>query len=337
MKKLKLSKKKKELKAKLKTIQEEHKQRYELLRQERKERRDKLLKAFGYKIFHNKKYLLSLIITVVFISKFIYNELSVEVNKIRIANDIQENVVEPTIKVEKLEDEVDVTNYIGIYSRTINLNQEIKLNTCSMNSYKLVYKIESNKKISKYLVSDCTGTKLIYENTLNYYNNGGARYIGSEQTNYIFGTNSMKEVDGETYKIDEDISKISERLIDKAIDIYFVDNNIIISTNDNLYLFKESVVAFQIPSTYENNGGNLTKRVYKNEGYSFKFIVFSNGENKTCYEAIEEEQKEELLYTIYQVTYNKENNEFETIKQILSRNKGEGCNSYKEDLENLKG
>ncbi len=203
-----------------------------------------------------------------------------------------------------------------------------------MTSYKLIYKIESNKKITKYFQSDCLGTIEMYSSTLSYYNNGGARYIGTEVNNFIFGTNSMKEVDGETYKIDEGINKISERLIDKNIEIYFPDNTIILVTNDNILSIKESLISFRIPEDYNNNGGGLTKRFYGNKNYTFRFIVYNNNENISCYD---NEESEDLLYTIYQVTYNKDDKEFGSIKQIVTRTKNAGCNIYKEDLETLKG
>ena len=278
--------------------------------------------------------MLSFLITFAFLGILFYKKVSIEVDKVRIANDIEEDVAEPVSVIEKLSDELDVSNYVGIYSRTINLQEEVKLNTCTMTSYKLLYKIEKNKKITKYFQSDCLGTIEMYSSTLSYYNNGGARYIGTERNNFIFGTNSMKEVDGETYKIEEGTNKISERLIDKNIETYFPDNTIIIVTNDNIISIKESLISFRIPEDYNSTGGGLTKRFYGNNNYTFRFIVFNNTENVSCYD---NEESEDLLYTIYQVTYNKEDKEFGSIKQIVTRTKNAGCTIYKEDLETLKG
>ena len=327
-------KRREEIKQKLRDYKQRIKEKRQQEKEERRERRHKLIRSFTTNLLENKKYLLSFLITFVFLGIVLFNQLSQEVDKVRIANDIEEEVVETINKGEKLEEKVDVTNYVGIYSRTINLQEEININTCTMSSYKIIYQIESNRKITKYLISDCLGTIKLYESTLSYYDNGGARYIGTELNNFIFGTNSMKEVDGETYKIDQDITRLQERTIDKNIDIDYPDNNIIIATNDNLYLIKESVIIFKITEDYQNKGGNLTKRVYKTDNYSYKFIVFSNEEQISCYD---NEDSDELLYTIYKVSYNKDSKEFSKINSIITRNKNAGCNTYKEDLEVLKG
>ena len=332
MKKDKLLEKHKQIKQKLVELESIRYQKAKEARQERKEARRRLYKAFGLALIKNKKYFLSFIITMTFISIIVYNQFTDEVDKINIANDFEEEVVEAAPKVET-DEELDVSKYVGVYSREITLNNTIKLNSCDLSNYKLAYKIESNKKISKYFISDCTGITLIYDDTLSYYNTGGARYIGSSANNFIFGTNSMKELEGETYKIDDTLSRINVKSLDKNIESYFLDGGIVISTLNNVYLLKESVVSFEIPSSYENKGGNLDKRVYKQEGISFKVIIFSNDEKKSCYD---DDEAEDEVYSIYQISYNKDKKEMDSMKKIITRTKKDGCKTYNEDLATLK-
>ena len=110
------------------------------------------------KLKEDKLYLSSLIITLLFIGISSYNgvknvvELYNEDNNIKVNNP---NDVDNT----SLTTDIDISNYIGIYSKEISLESPIKLNsTCTISSYKYIYQINSNKKITKYLSNECLGT-----------------------------------------------------------------------------------------------------------------------------------------------------------------------------------
>ena len=244
--------------------------------------------------------------------------------------------VDSNLNNKTTDSDIDVSDYVGIYSREVTLSEPVKLSdSCTLNNYKVVYQIKKNKSIAKYIYNDCLGTIKLWDGTLAYVSSGGARYISANNTNYLFATNTMKEVDGETYTIDDDINSIREKTNVKNIDITFDDSNIIIMTYDNLYLISGGTVSIKLGVEYNNNGGDLDKRIYKSSTkYKYNFIVFSNGDAKNCYDETIVEDK--LLYTIYSVKYNSTDKKFGTVKKVVSRNVNDLCTNYDDDIELLK-
>lgn len=303
------------------------------------------IKAFIDKIKEDKLYLFSFIVTVVFLCLFSFNKLKETEGYYdkRNNNESASSTVTPTVDKDlgndssKNDDELDVSNYVGIYSREVTMSSPIVVDeTCSITSYKLVYQIKKNKTISKYLINECLGTIKIWDDSLEYVSSGGARYISANSINYLFSANNMKEVDGETYKLDDDIStiKINEKRDD--IDIVFDGDNFIISSNKDLILVKGNIISYQLSSNFKNVGGALDKIVYKSSTKNtYKFIIFSNDESKNCYtteEISSEDFVDSELYKIYTIKYNEENDLFDSAKEVYSRNKSVGCDVYDEDL-----
>ena len=148
---------------------------------------------------------------------------------------------------------------------------------------------------------------------------------------YLFNDKTLNEIDGETYKIDNGITTIRTGSRINDLDVNFYDESMVIMTNDNLVSINNGNVNYVLTDNYKNNGGELTKRVYQSNKDIYKFIIFQNNEKKNCYAS----SNDEINYKIYTISYNEENHTFENVKEIVSRTKNDGCDKYKEDLEEL--
>jgi len=330
------------------------------LLKEKKEKEKKLknnstylfLSFFIKRLKEDKLYLFSFIITLVFLSIFSVTKLKATEGYYdkKNENNIGENNVTPTIntnlnasetkKDETASEELNVTDYIGIYSKEEILASPIVINeTCSLTDYKIIYQIKKDKSITKYFMSDCIGTIKIWDDKLNYVSSGGARYISANKINFLFSSSNMKEVDGETYKIDEDITNIKINSKQKDIDILFNENNIILRTKKDLVLLKGATISFQLTERYKTNN-LLDQIIYKSSTENqFRFIIYNEKETKTCYkkEEIENQNfKDEEIYKIFSIEYDLEQENFSEEKEIISRKKSDGCKLYEEDMKTLK-
>lgn len=307
--------------------------------------------AFICKLKEDKLYLFSFVVTLVFLGLFSFHKLQETEGYYdkRKEPSASENNVTPTVDTDLNKngdssvssEELDVSDYVGIYSREVVMSSPVVLSdTCSISSYKIVYQIKKDKTITKYLINDCVGTLKIWSDSLSYVSNGGARYISSHSINYLFSATSMKEVDGETYKIDDEISSIKVNQKIKNVDISFYDTAIVFMTKDDLLLVKGNTISYRLKDQFVNKGGDLEQMVYKSATKNvFKFIVFSNDEEKVCYssdEIADEKFDEETSYKIYSIKYNSTSGTFDEAKEIASRMKSAGCDVYTEDLELLK-
>lgn len=306
------------------------------------------MKIFIDRLKHDKLYLFSFIVTLIFIGFFSISKLKQTEGYYDKKNDnnVVDNNVTPTVDTDlnKEEDnsvELDVLDYVGIYSREVIMSSPVVLdNTCSVTSYKVVYQIKKDKSITKYLINDCVGTIKIWSDKLRYVSSGGARYISANGINYLFSNTNMKEVDGEAYKIDDDISMLKENKKIKNTEVYFKNNNIIFMTNKDLILVKGNLINYQLSNNYTSNGGNLEKIVYKSDiENQFNFIIFDSNAKKECFtidEISDASFKDGINYKIYTIKYNENEEVFGNPKEILVRDKSAGCDLYKEDLELLK-
>ncbi len=303
-------------------------------------------RAFFTNLKENKLYFLSLVVTIFTIVMF-------SVTKVQEAEGLynNENKTSPNTpatpvvdtnpsKTEKtpIDEEVDVSDYIGIYSREVKLSTALSLSdTCQIESYKLVYQVKKDKTITKYLVNDCLGTIKMWSSKAGYVTSGGAKYISANKINYLFSPTSMKEVDGETYSSDSTITTIKEKKNSSDITTYFYNDNIVIQSKTNLALIKGNTINFNLNDTYPNNGGNLEKRVYKAGATNqFNFIVFNNNDQENnCYTEYTESEEDSLVYTIYSIKYNTTSNAFAEANKIVSRNKSDKCANYEDDLKLL--
>lgn len=304
------------------------------------------LSRFLKRLKEDKLYFISFIITLLFIFMFSIGKVrQAEGIYSNVKNEIEENNVTPSVDATLNEkdtiEEIDVTNYVGIYSKVVMMNSPVVLNdTCSITNYKLVYQIKKDKSITKYLVSDCVGTIKIWNDTLAYVTNSGARYISANNINYLFSGSALKEVDGETYKIDEDITSIKEKNKFFEGNVYFYNNDIVFRTNNNLFLVRNSDIVYDLSKNYPNNGGDLKQRIYESASDNqFNFIVFNNNEGKNCYTEDEVNDGEFIdgeNYKILKIKYNFSTKTFDEAEEIVTRKKSDFCSLYKEDLELLK-
>lgn len=305
---------------------------------------------FFNRLKEDKFYLCSFIVTITFFSIFSFNKLKETEGYYDKKNETKQtdNSLVPTINTDlnnsnvtnnKENDELNIGDYVGIYSKSVELPTPIKLtNTCNVTNYKVVYEIKKDKNIIKYFYNDCIGTIRIWSDTLKYVSNGGARYISANEINYLFSNSSMKEVDGDTYKLDEEIKSIKENI--KVKDrVYIYDNNIVFTTDDDLILIKNGVISYQLTNKYKSEGGELQKLVYKSKNENeFRFIVFSTKENKSCYtteELTKSDFKDEEFYKVFSIKYDSESGTFLEEKEIATRNKSDGCDKFNEDLKTL--
>ena len=293
----------------------------------------------------DKLYLLSFLITVAFFAVFsLYKVHDAEglYNHKKEDTKTTENNVTPTVKEDlTVDDNLDVSDYVGIYSREVILDSPIVLSdTCSITTYKLVYQIKKDKSIAKYFMNDCLGTTLIWSDTLAYVSTGGARYISANDVNYLFSASNMKEVDGDAYKLDSDISSIKVNKKYKKVEISFDEDRIVLMSYDNLFLLHDNKIEFELNSEYPNNGGDLEQRVFKSEtDDTYNFVVFSNEEEKSCYSTSDIADAtfvDGTLYKMYSIKYDSDNNKFEKAKEIVSRDKSAGCDVLNDDLAALK-
>ncbi len=290
-------------------------------------------KAFGEKLRTNKLFLISFLITLLFICLFGYRTLR---NSKGSYPSFVDRII-PGEKEEKKDDEsnvvvkeeLDIRDYIGIYSRDVELSAKVVLSdSCEMSGYKYIYQIKRDKTINKFLYNDCLGTIKVWSDKLDYVTSGGTKYIGTNDVHFLFSGTSMKEVDGETYKLDDNINSVKENVLLNNIKIYLKDNNVVFINSNNLIIMKNSSVLLDY-KTYNNEGGNLNKLVYRVDDNNYKFIVFKNKENVNCYE---NSSSEEEVYKIYSVTYDKDKQSFNEPKEVVSRIRKDRCTNWKEDL-----
>lgn len=297
----------------------------------------RLFRAFFVKMKSDKLYMLSFIITVLFLGAFsLYNIYESEgLYKVSKKEEEKIDVVDVT-------DELDISDYVGYYSKEYSLNRDIYYNeSCSFDSYKIVYRIKSDNKILKYFVNDCVGTVLISSDSLSYLDDGSAKYVNANGRNYLFSATGMREIDGESYLIDKTIKSLKHDQNYGSSSVNFVNDDIIVSSVDNLYLIKKNKVDYVLSDDYILNTIFLDKSVYSSveEDLTFKFIVFNKDLEFACYEEdylISDSFVDGPSYTIYSISYNEKNGSFDKVKEIVSRTKSSGCIVFNSDLESLK-
>jgi len=286
-------------------------------------------------LFNNKLYLFSFIIVMLFFGYTIYNKInSSEGLYFSKASNSSGTEVSTTVdsNLSNSTSEVDISDYVGIYSREINLNEDITLsNSCTIDSYELVYRIKRDKSITKYFYSECFGTIKLWSDTLSYDDSSNTKYLSANDINFLLASGSIKEVDGETYIEDDDITSLKEKTLLKNVSLDVYGNNFIFLTVTNIIQVKGNTVNFNLNSKYMNNGGSLEKYIYKNDN-TYKFIIFSNGEDNNCYD---NNKSNSELYSIYEITFDKDKEEFGEAKKIITRTYSDGCDNLEEDLATL--
>jgi hypothetical protein len=288
-----------------------------------------LLSFVVMKMKEDKLYFLSFIITLFFLvfSSF-YN---IYYSEGLYGKNEKDEVVDKEVSTNVTDEILDIKDYVGVYSKEVFLDIPLDINnSCSVSAYKIAYQIKKDKSISKFFINDCVGSVPIWEDKLTYVSEGGARYISANSIKYLFSATSMKEVDGDTFKIDTELKTIKNNFKINNLDVYFENNGIILMTKSNLYLINGDV-GINVLKDYENSGGDLDRRIYKSQAKrQFNFIVFNNEEKVNCYDSIDD--VDDLLYKIYTIKYDIDTNSFNKPKEVLSRNKSAGCSVFDEDL-----
>ncbi len=308
---------------------------------------------FAVKFWHKLKedclFLLSFIITVAFFTIFVLIKWNEDDNKAK-GNNLPNVYVETEDGISKedvsnnTDSSISLKGYVGTYSREVNLYETLELtDSCKVDSYKIIYNVTKNDTVEKYFYSSCVGTIKLWEDGVTYKEDGGVRYITSNNTYFKFLGDSLKEIKDDEilkYDLDDSISSLSEKvLLDDSIKLYFYGENVVFMKNDNLLLLSGKKIEFNANDKYVNSGGNLETRFYKSKSkYMFKFIVYSNKENVACYDETEESENltEGELYTIYKVSYDIEKGQFSDVETIVARNKLGSCQYYDEDMKMLK-
>ena len=299
-------------------------------------------KAFGERLRTDKMFLVSFFITLVFLCSVAYRMLKNSesdypgiFNKL-IKTEEKSTSSEDDSKVPVQVDEVlDISDKVGVYSREVALTDKVVLSdSCTIDTYKYVYQIKKDKTISKYLYNNCLGAIKVWDGKLDYVSIGDVKYIGTNDYHFLFSGTSMREVDGDTYKIDDDITSIREKNNIKNLEVSFIDNSVIFSSYTNIILMRGNSVLYNLNSEYKSSGGKVDRMVYHPNSDTYNFIVFSNNEALNCYD---NNSGDDLVYKIYSMTYDKEKMEFATPNELASRNKSDGCENWKADLALLKG
>ena len=303
----------------------------------------RFLKDFFIKLSHEKLYLFSFILTIFFVGMF-FNKFTSEsegfFQRLEHYKVNSDNKVEPTIDAgingDKNSDVLDVSSNVGVYSREISLPEAVEVaDSCSISSYKVLYKINKDKSIYKYFYNDCIGTIRIWNDTLKYNITNSARYISANGINYLFSNTGIKEVDGETYRLDEELANIKENKILNGVQILFVDSNVLFVNDKRLLIIKGNSVVLDTMKDYKSNGGSLDRLVYNSKKENtYNFIVFTNEEALNCYEN-PDQSDDKKVYSIYSITYDKEKALFEKPQLLVERKVNEGCKNWNEDYKLL--
>ena len=331
----------------------------EILKQKKEDAKKKkqnpsylFLTFFIKRLKEDKLYLFSFLVTIAFFSIFSVKKLQETEGYYdrKKGTNTEEKITTPTsndnqpkepVKETPITDELDITDYIGIYSREVTLSSPLVMSaTCNITDYKIVYQIKKDKSIAKYFINDCLGTIKMWDDTLKYVSSSGARYISANSINFLFSTTNMKEVDGETYKIDEEMTQLRENKKDKTVTPIFYENNIILMSKSELVLLKGANITYQLSKEYKLQDV-VEEIVYKsNENDNqFNFIVYDEADSKKCY--TEEESKSSKFvdadnYKIYSIQYDNNIGNFTPAEEKISRKKSDGCELFQSDLESLK-
>ena len=265
---------------------------------------------FIKKLCESKLYLISFIITVIVLGYGLSVFMKNSDGFITKRNKQQLEILQK-IKEAKAANE-------GYYSHKVTLNEKIDIGTCSISSYDIIYDVKNDKFI-KYFSNNCLGVIKLGEEE------------GIVIDNFSF------TVDNRVFDKDSSITGLIENT-NSSVNLYFYANSIILLSDDDLILLNNNRVAYNSKDNYENKGGNISKRYYKDSHKedTFKYIVFYNEEEVPCYDKVDKEHANDKLYEIYQITYNKAFDKFDEPQQLIARSKGDYCLNFENDIEVLK-
>ena len=290
-----------------------------------------IVSAFLQKLRDNKLYLFSFVVTVIAFCLFSLDKVK-EGDGLFGKEDIKQSEKEVN---DLLEDKLKLNKQVGIYVKSFKLNKEVKYDTkCSFKSYDLVYEVLSDNKINKYIQNECLGTVLIYSDTLGYVKSESTKNIGTKGFIYVFKDSFMTELDGLTYKknnnykLNDDIKDLS------STKLVFHGDKYILETNNELYLINGESLESHISAD-----SLLDKSMYRiGDTSNYRYIVYNEGETQTCYvkSSIEVEDFEDKnIYTIYVVKFDSENLTFTDPFIENVRNRSDSCDTLNEDLDNI--
>ena len=290
-----------------------------------------IVSAFLQKLRDNKLYLFSFVVTVIAFCLFSLDKVK-DGDGLFGKEDIKQSEKEVN---DLLEDKLKLNKQVGIFVKSFKLNKEVKYDTkCSFKSYDLVYEVLSDNKINKYIQNECLGTVLIYSDTLGYVKSENTKNIGTKGFIYVFKDSFMTELDGLTYKknnnykLNDDIKDLS------STKLVFHGDKYILETNNELYLINGESLESHISAD-----SLLDKSMYRiGDTSNYRYIVYNEGETQTCYvkSSIEVEDFEDKnIYTIYVVKFDSENLTFTDPFIENVRNRSDSCVTLNVDLDNI--
>ena len=271
---------------------------------------NKYTNVFLKKLYENKLYLISFIITILVLGYGIFVGLKNSDGMITKKNKQQLKIIEDWNKAKSSND--------GYYSHKVTLNEKIEIGTCTVDSYDYIYEVRDGV-FTKYFSNNCLGVVKLGED----------RNIIID--NFRFVVNSY------TYDKDTSITSLIEST-NSSVTLLFYSNSIVLLSDDNLILFNNNIVSYVSNKKFINEGGNLSKRYYESsrDKDSFNYIVFYNGEELPCYDSIDKAHADDKLYDIYQIHFNSYFDKFDEPKLLIKRTKGDYCLNYEDDIKVLK-
>ncbi len=275
--------------------------------------------GFFYKLFHDKFYLLSLLVTLIFLAIISINALkksegwiSRQKRYAKMADKVKN--ISGVDAIKKVDNGTTTNNgqinsvvLNGFYSHRYSLKRAVTINNCNVKEYQYIYEID-NDVTNKYFYNQCLGYKKI-------------------DTSIISFQNDTIVENGTIYKEVNDMN-IGISVIDN---VYFYGNNFIVLKDDNLLLISGSDVLSN-NDLYPNNGNSDIKRYYKSGEYKYRFIVF----NKDLPLCPFINNSEDVLYTIYEIEYDKDSKSMKNPSVIIERYSKDFCDNYDKDIEVLK-
>ncbi len=286
-----------------------------------------VISAFLQKLKEDKLYLICCIITIVSFFTF-------SLNKVKEAEGAFKNnvVINNGTVNETLEDKLDVSKYVGIYTKSYKLKNNIKYDSsCEISSYDLVYEIKSDNTINRYIVNECFGTVLINSDTLGYVKGENTRNIGTKSLIYVFKDDKLTELDGLTYTKNNKYELSTEVKDINSSNLIFINSKFILHNPNELYLVNGKDIETNIVTSKI-----LAKSIFRvGNSFNFKYIVYSEGETEVCYEPyhiaeVGFEDKES--YKIYSLEFDQENLSFKESALLKTRKRSDGCSQLNDDL-----
>lgn len=295
-----------------------------------------LLSSFLKSLKEDKFYLICFIITV--IAFFVFSTEKVKQGESVFASNphVTDNSSKDRPTNNTLDEELDVSKYVGTYVKSFKLNKSIKYSdTCDIKEYDFIYTIDKNNIISKYFYNKCLGTLLISKETLSYVKIENTKNIGTKTAIYVFKDKKLTHMNGYTYKLNNEYNIKEENNENDDFGLIVYDSKVILYTSNELYLINGKEIETEIL----NKGTLLSPSLFRVKDTSdFKYIVYEKDETQTCYidslvnaDGFEDKNN----YSIYSIKFDEDNLSFSEPVVEVVRKRSDKCDTLEEDLKEL--